>query len=176
MIDAQTRQYLRLMTARAADACVLHRLIGVNLRNEDGSSRQRYIGRCKPLDRLKLVSAPRATDPRAVGVVNSKGHQLGYLDRRCALETMNAMKNGTRFEVVVAGRWQDPNGAYGLVVAIFHLKAGCESLKQAEVDDRPTMNRGELNASVVQRWNLGVLLGTLAASEQGRMGGAFSGS
>lgn len=175
MIDAQTGQYLKAMTARAADACVIQRLVGVNLRNEDGSSRQRYIRRCKPLERLKLVSSPRPLDAKAIGVVDSKGHQLGYLDRRCALETMNAVKNGTRFEVVVAARWQDPNGAYCLVIAIFHLKTGYQSLKQAEAEECAAPKHAD-TTSVVQRWNLGTLFGTLLAPDQGSVSEAFTGS
>lgn len=175
MIDAQTRHYLHIMSARAANACIIQRLVGVNLRNEDGSSRQRYIRRCKPLDRLKLVSSPRPADPRAVGVVDGKGRQLGYLDRRCALETMNAMKQGTRFEVVVATRWQDPNGAYCLVVAIFHLKDCYQSLRQAETEESTAGRKADAD-SIVQRWNLNTLIGMLGAQKPGSMGQAWTGS
>lgn len=133
MIDTDTSRYLRLIAARAGTACVLQRVVAVNARNDDGRNRSRFVRRCDPLDRLKLVSAPTRTDAKAVGVADRKGRLLGYLDRRCALETRNAAVRGTRFEVLVAARWDDPSGACGLVIAIVHLKPEFESLKQAEV-------------------------------------------
>ena len=173
MIDARTGQYLRMMTAKAANACVVQRLVGVNQSNADGSSRQKYVRRCNPLDRLKLVSAPKPSDAQAVGVADAKGHLLGYLDRRCALETMNAAKNGVRLEVVVAARWQDPNGEYCLVVAIFHLKPEFQSLKQAEVVE-PAAQPAAMGGSVVQRWNLGMLMAALVAREENNAGQALT--
>jgi hypothetical protein len=91
------------------------------------------VRRCDPLDRVKLVSAPRSCDLKAIGVADRKGRLMGYLDRRCAMETMNAARLGTRFEVLVAARWDDPSGACGLVVAILHLKPQYHDLKQAEI-------------------------------------------
>src|SRR5947209_8181741 len=132
MIDTDTARYLRLIAARAATACILQRVVAVNA-HDDGWSRSRFVRKCSPLDRLKLVSAPTRTDPKAVGVADRKGRLLGYLDRRCALETRNAAVRGTRLEVLVAERWDDPSGACGLVIAIVHLKPQFESLKQAEL-------------------------------------------
>ncbi|GAC1415867.1 MAG: hypothetical protein NVSMB62_04560 [Acidobacteriaceae bacterium] len=112
------------LASTTADSWFVYRLMGFNLRNEDGSRRQRYIRRCKPLDRLQLVSAPTLSDLKAIGVADAKGRQLGYLDRRCASQVRTAIKNGNRFDVLVAAQWRDPQGDCCLVVAILQLKPG----------------------------------------------------
>lgn len=132
MIDDLTREHIQRATRKAADACVVHRVMGVHNRNEDGSSRQRYIRRLKPLDRLTLLPAPKPWEPDAIAVLDRKGHQLGYLDPLCARQTTLAARTGRRFEVMVAARWQDPGAGQCLVVAILHLKPGYSSVKELE--------------------------------------------
>lgn len=127
MIDDQTRKYLNELARKTADSWFVYRLMGFNLRNEDGTPRQRYIRRCKPLDRLQLISAPTRSDPKAIGVADAKGRQLGHLDRRCASQIRAAIENGTQFEVLVAAQWRDPQGECCLVAAILQLKPGLQA-------------------------------------------------
>lgn len=135
MIDKDTGVYIRRMGAIAADACLVHRVVAVHQKNPDGTRRQKYIARCKPLDSLGLSRCPTAADPEAIGVINRRGRQLGYLDRRQAIEIAEAIASGIRFEVVVAAVWRDPGAGFCLVIAIFQLKAGYGSLRQAEALD-----------------------------------------
>lgn len=62
-----------------AQTFIVH-LHGVSYANEDGSSRQELVARCRPGDRLTLVAEPaNPHDRNAVAVRNAAGEQLGYL-------------------------------------------------------------------------------------------------
>ena len=128
MVDQQTRRYLQAAKSEAADWSYIRR---IELRNRDGSDGQQHVRHCKLLDRLKLASAGTSRNPSRIAVLNRKGQQLGYLDTRCAIETRKVLRAGGKLEALVADTWQDPSGAYGLVIGIFRLKPGFESLDEA---------------------------------------------
>lgn len=64
------------------------RLAGVSHDNDDGTSRQALLARCKPGERVELRREPdNAYDPYAIAVHRTSGEQIGYIpagDRRLA--------------------------------------------------------------------------------------------
>lgn len=56
------------------------RLVGAQHPNEDGSSRQEELGRCREGERTDLVREPHNPhDPSAVAVLSARGVKIGYL-------------------------------------------------------------------------------------------------
>lgn len=53
---------------------------GERFDNEDGTSRQEELARCRPGEPVRLVREPdNPHDPAAVAIVSSRGVQLGYV-------------------------------------------------------------------------------------------------
>ena len=65
---------------------MLTKVVGDSHVNDDGTSRQEIIARCKAGDPLRLKSEPsNRFDPHAVAVLTRNGEQIGYLSRDRAL-------------------------------------------------------------------------------------------
>jgi hypothetical protein len=80
---ANVEMYRRIA---AKDGQMLTKVVGDSHVNDDGSSRQEIITRCKPGDALTLKSEPHNQyDPNAVAVLTRNGEQIGYLSRDRAL-------------------------------------------------------------------------------------------
>jgi hypothetical protein len=75
---------------------------GISLPNDDGTSRQKYLRHCKPYEPLVLKWCKNnPVDKRAVGVFRETGEQLGYLNSRCAHETLNKTRRGERWTALL---------------------------------------------------------------------------
>jgi len=58
---------------------------GVSYNNDDGSSRQTIISRCKPGETLRLIREPgNKIDPGAIKVTRRNGEQIGYVPAHIA--------------------------------------------------------------------------------------------
>ncbi len=63
------------------------KVVGVSFKNDDGTSRQKYIKECKPGDGIVFKPLPMPKYPYAIGVFTEKdGKQLGHLKDELATE------------------------------------------------------------------------------------------
>lgn len=75
-------------------------VVGESFDNDDGSSRQKIIRACKPMEQLALVREPNNPhDANAIAVKRQNGQQLGYLPRELAKETISTESHGYRHAV-----------------------------------------------------------------------------
>ena len=110
-----------------ADRHFFATLAGVSFLNDDGSDRQQILAQCAPREWLTLEPEPtNPFDKKAIGVLSPYG-QIGYLDRRCAQEISNAVKNGRRFRAAFCemreASHRNGTHVYGGVIVIFELNA-----------------------------------------------------
>ena len=79
------------------------KVVGVTRENEDGTSRQKIIGRLKAGDKAALRREPdNRYDPNAVAVCTASGEQIGYLSREVAAEIAPLLDQGTRVDAEVS--------------------------------------------------------------------------
>ena len=79
------------------------KVVGVTFQNDDGSSRQRILKRCRKGEHLVLVNTPIPEDRNAVAVRRaSTGEQLGYLSRELAAEIAPKLRRGVRITAEIA--------------------------------------------------------------------------
>lgn len=62
------------------------KVVGVTFNNDDGTSRQAIIERCKPGEDIVIKPVPTKEYPDAIGVFNNRGEQLGHLGAELASE------------------------------------------------------------------------------------------
>lgn len=62
------------------------KVVGVTFNNDDGTSRQAIIERCKPGEDIIIKPVPTKEYPDAIGVFNKRGEQLGHLGAELASE------------------------------------------------------------------------------------------
>lgn len=79
------------------------KVVGVTFPNDDGSSRQQILKRCRRGEYLTLVYSPVPQDRNAVKVCRaSTGEQIGWLSRELAAEIGPLLKKGRRFDARIA--------------------------------------------------------------------------
>ena len=79
------------------------KIAGVSHSNDDGSSRQRIISRCRVGEPLTLKRDPtNPYDANAIRVHRKNGEQLGYLDRRVASQLARDLDNGTEIPCCIS--------------------------------------------------------------------------
>ncbi|MEQ8271742.1 HIRAN domain-containing protein [Algiphilus sp.] len=84
----------------------LVKIRGVSYHNEDGTSRQELIARCRRNETLTLRAEPNNPhDRHAVACLNSDGHQLGWLksDARDASSVLRGEPISAKVEKVIGG-------------------------------------------------------------------------
>ena len=62
------------------------KVVGVTFGNDDGTSRQGIIKKCKAGEDIILKPIPTEEYPDAIGVFNKRGEQLGHLNAELAAE------------------------------------------------------------------------------------------
>jgi hypothetical protein len=73
------------------------KVVGVTKNNPDGRNRQKIIGACCPLEKLKLEHEDdNPVDPNAVAVRRANGQQIGYLSAEIAAEVTRRSEQGYR--------------------------------------------------------------------------------
>ncbi len=79
------------------------RVVGVTYENEDGSSRQRIIEKCRVGDDMRLEWQPdNPHDANAIAVRRRPtGEQIGYLAREVAARAVEQMQAGTEFSAEI---------------------------------------------------------------------------
>lgn len=93
------------------------KLVGVTFANDDGSSRQSLIARCRAGEPLTLRHEPdNPADDHAVAVYNAAGEQLGHRRRKLAREVVEEARGGTIWAAYVS----EVTGGYG-----FKRSLGC---------------------------------------------------
>lgn len=94
---------------------------GERFDNEDGTSRQEELARCKPGEPVRLVREPdNRHDPMAVAVFSARGVRVGYLKRDRAVWIGSKIDRGYDVRAIVervkgAGL---PDAALGLVMRV----------------------------------------------------------
>jgi HIRAN domain len=77
---------------------------GESHRNDDGSSRQAIILRCRVGEPLVLEHDPdNPHDINAIRVLRQTGEQIGYLEREFAGEVVSRSAKGRHYHAVIAG-------------------------------------------------------------------------
>jgi hypothetical protein len=95
---------------RARPAGFFSSIAGVSHPNDDGTSRQQIIARCRVGERLILRADPsNQYDPSAVKVLRSSGEQLGYLHAYIAPDIQPDLLNGIEVPCCIS----DLTGGYG---------------------------------------------------------------
>ncbi len=78
------------------------KVAGVSHKNNDGSSRQKILKKCRVGDSLKLVREPRNKfDKNAVKVLTEDGKQIGYLNKHVAAEIAPRLDKGSQVDCVI---------------------------------------------------------------------------
>jgi hypothetical protein len=78
------------------------KVVGVTNKNEDGSSRQTVIARCRPLEKLVLVHEDEnPVDSNAIAVRRQNGEQMGYLAAKLAAEVTENDRQGYRYAAFI---------------------------------------------------------------------------
>ena len=123
--DAEFKTWLTYIASKIADETFYTKVAGVSHANDDGTSRQELVSMCEPRQWLNLEADPgNAFHKKAVRVLTEDGHQLGFLDRRCAQEITNKAIAGDRFAAAVCGKRKAEEAKFwGLVIVIFRLNA-----------------------------------------------------
>ncbi len=76
---------------------------GVSHENDDGTSRQKFIKKCRQFDLLILDhEEDNPYDRNAVKVCRESGDQIGYLQRKLAEEVVERSPKGYRYAVFIA--------------------------------------------------------------------------
>ncbi len=79
------------------------KLVGVTHDNDDGTSRQKIIRRCRIGENLKLVWQPNNLyDSNAVAICRESGEQVGWLSRTVAEEIVRRGKEGEQFSIEIS--------------------------------------------------------------------------
>lgn len=90
--------------------------------NEDGSSRQEELRRCRPGESVDLVREPdNPHDPLAVAIVSARGIRVGYLRRQYAQWIAAKIDDGRAFPVAIVERVKGinlPGSTLGIVVRL----------------------------------------------------------
>lgn len=95
------------------------KVAGVSFRNDDGTSRQAFLKRCKPGDELELVwDEGNPYDANATKVITLDGLQLGYLDRRTAVQVHKGRLLGEQWICFVEHAGSGDNGLWGMVILL----------------------------------------------------------
>ncbi len=77
-------------------------VVGESYDNDDGTSRQKIIRRCKAGDQIVLRREPdNPYDPNAIAVTTAAGEQIGYLSRDNAEWVPDALEKAERTTVVI---------------------------------------------------------------------------
>lgn len=94
-------------------------ITGVTFTNDDGTSRQKYIEKLKPDDKLMLIREKNNKyDSNAVAVHDMKLHKLGYIPKHMAGSLSKQIDAGKTFEVFVLSCGQNADGKYGAKIHI----------------------------------------------------------
>lgn len=101
------------------------KVVGVTFKNNDGTSRQKYIKECKSGDGIVLKPLPTLEYPNAIGVFTEKGgKQLGYLKDELATEiTQNYGYNLMKITVENITGSSDSNYGCNLHIVIYNESA-----------------------------------------------------
>jgi hypothetical protein len=78
------------------------KIAGVSYKNDDGSSRQKYLSKCNVREPLKLVREFNKYDTNAVNVLTRNGKQLGYLSKDVAKEIAPLLDKGKRVDCEIS--------------------------------------------------------------------------
>lgn len=88
------------------------KVVGVTFNNNDGTSRQAIIERCKPGEDIIFKPVPTKEYPDAIGVFNKHGEQLGHLSAELASEIKTKWGNNP-MSVTIAALTGGGDKAYG---------------------------------------------------------------
>jgi hypothetical protein len=79
----------------ASDNVFFAKVHGVSFKNDDGSSRQKIISRCKVGEELDIIPEPTNRHDRGtMKVCRKNGEQLGYWHAGCGFRTMVISDSG----------------------------------------------------------------------------------
>lgn len=73
------------------------KVAGVSHQNDNGSSRQEILSRCKMTDIFTLKRCPIEEDPNGIILLRDNGEQVGWVTRTVAAELAPYMDKGTEY-------------------------------------------------------------------------------
>ena len=101
-------------------------IVGVSFPNDDGTSRQEYLRLCKPYEPLILKWCKNnPVDKHAIGIFRETGEQLGYLNSRCAHETLTKTRHGEKWTALLVnvGSLAGNSSLLGALIVMARKKA-----------------------------------------------------
>lgn len=99
------------------------KVVGVNHKNDDGSSRQAIIKCCRLLEPLVFDHEEHnPQDPNAIGVCRQNGQQIGYLRRELAEEVVSKSAKGYKYAAhimtLTGGEPSAPSRGVNIVIVV----------------------------------------------------------
>lgn len=77
-------------------------ITGESFQNEDGSSRQEILKRCKIGEPIQLIHSPHPKDKYAVRVYRMNGEQIGYIPKYTSIEFATIIQRGIKQDVEIS--------------------------------------------------------------------------
>ncbi len=78
------------------------KVVGVTFNNDDGTSRQKILRKCRVGESVRLIRWPMKKHPNAVKVMRETGEQLGYLSSEVAESLVPDMDKGAKLEAKIS--------------------------------------------------------------------------
>ncbi len=123
------------------------KVAGVSHANQDGTSRQKIIKKCRTLEKLTLDhEEDNPHDRNAVRVCRENGEQIGYLQQELAEEVVSRSERGYRYAAfvkdVTGGRPSSPTHGINLLI-IVALPGISDSEVQRYIDANLNVSRSK---------------------------------
>ena len=78
------------------------KIVGVTYPNDDGTSKQKILAKCRIGENLILKHTPIPEDDNAVKVLRKNGDQIGWLSSAVAREISALLDQGCRVDAVIS--------------------------------------------------------------------------
>lgn len=113
------------------------KIVGVTFENEDGTSRQYLISRCRKGDAVTIEPSPSKKYPHAIGVYDDFWNQLGYLNADLANEFYQKDWINSKITAVISSITGDEHNNLGcnLLITIEEPEANVDTHCYDDFDD-----------------------------------------
>jgi hypothetical protein len=106
-----------------ADKWIYSKVAGVSHRNKSGSSRQKILRECRPMETLRIVSEPdNPVSSQAMAIHRENGKQIGYLPHRLGEEMYQRVASGEQWQCVLTEITGQDHRILGANIALFRAR------------------------------------------------------